>query len=79
MAKKAETGRRARKPRAPAPLRRRLATEPVEEAAGRVRRIALNAANDNQRSPRFAAIGRPALLALVSAALGGLIAGLLLN
>ena len=80
MARKAEERRRERKLRAPVPLRRRLATEPIEEIAGRVRRMAQRAANDNEPTRRLlAALGRPALLALVSAALGGLIAGLLLN
>ena len=80
MARKAEGSRRERKFRAPAPMRRRLATDPVEEVAGRVRRGSVLAANDNQPPRRFlTALGRPLLLALVSAALGGLIAGLLLH
>ena len=80
VARKAEGSRRERRLRSPAPMRQRLATEPVEEVAGRVRRAALRAANDNEPPHHFlTALGRPVLLALVSATLGDLIAGLLLN
>ncbi|MGD9535789.1 MAG: hypothetical protein AB7P52_02755 [Alphaproteobacteria bacterium] len=64
---------------APSSRAQGLATEPIEEIAGRVRRLAPRAANDNEPQHRFASLAKPVALAAVSAALGGLIAALLLG
>jgi len=79
VVRKAENEGGERRLRAPLGRARRLASEPVEEVAGRARIRPLRPANDNQ--PRFRVLGtiaKPAVIATV-AALGGLIAGLMLH
>jgi hypothetical protein len=79
VAKKAADKGAERRLRAPLGRVRRLASEPVEEIAGRVRVSTPRPANDNEPNHRLLAlIGRPVLLASV-AAIAGLIAGLLLK
>jgi hypothetical protein len=79
VVRKPDDGKATRKALAPFARARRVAAEPVEEIAGRVRQIASRAANDNEPPLRLATLGRPLALALVSAALGGVIAALLLS
>ena len=78
MASKSGAGK-ARKSLTPFARTRRLAFEPIEEVAGRLRHAMPRAANDNELPFRLASLGRPVALALVSATLGGLIATLLLS
>ena len=79
MAKKVHGDHEPRRTGATPSRAQGLASEPVEVAPGRVKRLAPRAANDNEPPPRLANLAKPIALATISAALGGLIAALLLG
>jgi hypothetical protein len=78
VARKATDKSGERRTRTPLGRTRRLASEPIEEVAGRVRTALARPANDNLAPRRHWPSAHTVALSLASAALGGLIAALLL-